>query len=323
VGATGAVGSIGVTGATGVGVTGATGPVGVTGVTGVTGPAGAGGTQGYWGSFWDVTDQTAAAINTAYPVNLGVSDANNLGVSIVSSNRITVANAGVYNVQFSFQLNNPAAQVHVAGIWIRLNGVDIPDTRGSVGVPDKQGSVDGQVLPAWNYVLKLNAGDYFQFYWSVNDTLVTLKTLPAGTTPTSPRVPSAIVTVTQVTYGQLGPTGATGPIGVTGATGPYGPSTIPKNSQTAAYTLQLVDVGKFVSITTGGITVSSAVAFVPGDVISIYNDSVSTQNISGSGVTLRLAGTATTGTRTIAQYGLGTILCVATNTFVVAGSGIA
>ena len=123
--------------------------------------------------------------------------------------------------------------------------------------------------------------------------------------------------------GSTGPSGSPGsPGGATGATGATGPSTIPKNSQTAAYTLQLTDVGKFVSITTGGVTVSSAVAFASGDVISIYNDSVSTQTITGSGVTLRLAGTPTTGNRTILPYGLGTILCVATNVFVVAGSGV-
>jgi hypothetical protein len=35
-----------------------------------------------------------------------------------------------------------------------------------------------------------------------------------------------------------------------------------------------------------------------------------------------LAGTATTGNRTLAQRGVATLLCVASNTFVITGAGI-
>ena len=97
---------------------------------------------------------------------------------------------------------------------------------------------------------------------------------------------------------------------------------LPANSQTAAYTLVATDHGKHISITTGGITVPSGV-FGVGDNVTIFNNSGSNQTITqGTSVTLRQAGTANTGNRTLAQYGIATLLCVASNTFVISGAGL-
>jgi hypothetical protein len=97
---------------------------------------------------------------------------------------------------------------------------------------------------------------------------------------------------------------------------------IPQNAKTAAYTLAVSDVGKHISITTGGVTVPASV-FSVGDAVSIYNNSASDQTITqGISVTLRLAGDGASGNKTLAGYGLATILCVASNTFVVAGGGL-
>ena len=102
---------------------------------------------------------------------------------------------------------------------------------------------------------------------------------------------------------------------------------IPQNAQTSAYVAAIGDVGKHISITTGGVTVNASI-FSAGDVFTIYNNTGSSQNITaGSGVTFRLAGTATSGTpRTVAQYGLATVLCVtggASPVFVLSGAGVA
>ncbi len=97
---------------------------------------------------------------------------------------------------------------------------------------------------------------------------------------------------------------------------------VPQNSQTSAYILAASDVGKHISITTGGVTVNSGI-FSAGDAISIYNNSGSNQTITqGGSVTMYLAGTATTGNRTLAQRGVATVLCVGTNTFVISGAGL-
>ncbi len=97
---------------------------------------------------------------------------------------------------------------------------------------------------------------------------------------------------------------------------------VPQNSQTSAYVLVASDAGKHISITTGGVTVNSGI-FSTGDTITIYNNSTSNQTITqGASVTIRQVGTATTGNRTLAQYGLCTLLCVASNTFVITGGGV-
>jgi hypothetical protein len=113
----------------------------------------------------------------------------------------------------------------------------------------------------------------------------------------------------------------------TGAAYKVGYRNIPQNAQTSAYVAAIGDVGEHISITTGGVTVNASI-FSAGDVFTIYNNSGSSQNITaGSGVTFRLAGTATSGTpRTVAQYGLATVLCVtggASPVFVLSGAGVA
>jgi hypothetical protein len=99
-------------------------------------------------------------------------------------------------------------------------------------------------------------------------------------------------------------------------------SNIPANTQTSAYTLVASDAGKHINITNGGVTVPSGV-FSVGDAISIFNNSTNDQTITqGGSVTLIEAGTINTGNRTLAQYGLATILCVQSNSFVITGSGL-
>jgi hypothetical protein len=97
---------------------------------------------------------------------------------------------------------------------------------------------------------------------------------------------------------------------------------VPINNQTSAYILAASDEGKTVSITTGGVTVNANI-LAAGSIVSIYNNSGSNQTITqGATVTIRQAGTANTGNRTLAQYGVCTVLCVASNTFVISGAGI-
>ena len=99
---------------------------------------------------------------------------------------------------------------------------------------------------------------------------------------------------------------------------------LPQNSQTASYTLALADAGKHISITTGGVVIpaNSSIAFPVGTAIVVFNDSGTSQNISITTDTLRQAGTANTGTRTLAQYGLATCVKVASTTWVISGAGV-
>lgn len=97
---------------------------------------------------------------------------------------------------------------------------------------------------------------------------------------------------------------------------------IPVNSQTSAYVAVSSDAGKFISITTGGVTINASTGFSTGQSVSIYNNSGSNQTITATGITLYQVGTANTGNRTLAQRGLCTILCVGSNTYVITGGGV-
>lgn len=97
---------------------------------------------------------------------------------------------------------------------------------------------------------------------------------------------------------------------------------IPVNNQTAAYLLTAADAGKFISLTTANVFVPTLV-FSAGQVVSVYNNSAAVITITqNTGVTMYLAGTATTGNRSLAQRGVATILCVAANTFAASGAGL-
>jgi len=96
---------------------------------------------------------------------------------------------------------------------------------------------------------------------------------------------------------------------------------VPQNSQSTSYVLVAADAGKHIS-TTAGVTVNTSV-FSVGDVVTIYNNSGSNITVTqGTSVTLRLAGTSTTGNRTLAQRGMCNLLCVAAGEFIASGSGV-
>ena len=177
------------------------------------------GQPAYWGSFWDTTTQTAASTTTAYTITLNSADANNNGVSVVSSSRITLANTGVYNLQISLQLSNADSSVHDATVWLRKNGSDVSNSASLITVPAKHGSNNGEIIAAWNYVMSLTAGDYVEFVWNATDTNLSIQTIAAGASPTRPQSPCVIVTATQLTQIGIGYGGLTSTSSVTIGTG--------------------------------------------------------------------------------------------------------
>jgi hypothetical protein len=106
------------------------------------------------------------------------------------------------------------------------------------------------------------------------------------------------------------------------ATNSVGFRGIPQEAKSAGYTLALTDNGKHISISSGNVTIpaSASIAFPIGATIAIYNNSASTRTIGITTDTLRLAGTATTGTRTLAARGLATLLKVGAAEWVATGS---
>ena len=154
----------------------------------------------YYGTFSDTTTQTPAAIYTPQAVTFNTTDIAD-GISRgTPTSRIVTAHSGFYNFQFSAQVASGSASVKKMWIWIRKNGVDVPNSNTEVTV-----SGSGTVLaPAWNWTLSMAAGDYFQMVFATDDVNVQILAVAAQTgangTPTfaRPAVPSMILTVTQV-----------------------------------------------------------------------------------------------------------------------------
>lgn len=156
-----------------------------------------------WGSFYDTTTQTAAVINTAYPININSTDPASNGVSIASGSRITFARGGVYSVTYSVQLTNSSAQMHDVNIWLRKNDSgssgDIVASDSKFTVTEKHGAIHGAVIGCVNYVLRLTAGDYLELIWSTDNLSCVIESFPAATSgPAHPSVPGIIVTAFQV-----------------------------------------------------------------------------------------------------------------------------
>lgn len=143
-----------------------------------------------YGSFYDTTDQTAAAANTAYAMTFNTTDFS-LGVTLgTPTSRVYTDTANVYNIQFSAQINTTVPTDHLAWIWLRKNGVDVPDSAGQIRTKGNNFAT----IAAWNYLLQMNAGDYFELMWAVDDTGVFISASAAGAF--HPAIPSVILTVT-------------------------------------------------------------------------------------------------------------------------------
>lgn len=141
-----------------------------------------------YGAYYDTTDHTAAATNTAYPVTLNSIQTEYSVKRGSNLSRIYVSETGVYNYQFSVQLNATGGANHHVYFWPRINGVDVPNSAGKVIV-----GANSETVSAWNYFFTLRDGDYVELFWSTASTNAYLDYV-AATAPV-PAIPSVIVTI--------------------------------------------------------------------------------------------------------------------------------
>ena len=149
-----------------------------------------------YGAFSDFTDQTTTA-NTATLLALATTDFSNQ-VTIATS-KITVQNAGIYNLQFSVQLENNSNAPQDVFIWLKQNGVDIVGSTGKVGLPARKNPGDPfHDIKGWNYFLSMAANDYAEIYWSTTSVDVSIQTYAASASPTKPSTASVVATMSFV-----------------------------------------------------------------------------------------------------------------------------
>lgn len=111
-------------------------------------------------------------------------------INATKASRIKVSQAGTYNFQFSIQLDKTAGGVGLWYVWARVNDSDKSWSASQVRV---QGN-NAEVFVAANLIYSLNANDYFELMYSVDDTSVQMLSVAAAAPV--PAIPSVILTVT-------------------------------------------------------------------------------------------------------------------------------
>ena len=150
---------------------------------------------GSYGSFYDTTTQTNVA-STARSMSFNTTDISN-GVSISGSTSpfntyIKTQNAGVYDIQFSAQVDKTDSGTDEIWIWLRKNGSNLNDTATSLQLVGN----GAHYVAAWNWFVNSAANDYYQIMWYSPDANVRLHA-EAGF-GIVPGIPSVILTANRV-----------------------------------------------------------------------------------------------------------------------------
>lgn len=169
---------------------------------------------GYYGAWQDMFTQTAASSNVGYPFIFRTIDLENQ-VRVVTNGtnltRITFDNTGIYNLQFSAQIQNADNAQHDVSIWLRKNGTDVVGSSGLISVPARKAAGagnEGHGVFGWNYLLSVVAGEYYEIVWSTTNAANVTIQYYAGANP-PPSTASVLATVTQQS-GIMAGTGITG-----------------------------------------------------------------------------------------------------------------
>jgi hypothetical protein len=151
-----------------------------------------------YGQFWSNVTQTVASPDTEYRFTFNNYDANSnvtLGTG-ASNSQIIINQTGIYNIQFSAQIDKAPVGSSTAAstIWFKKNGTAVPDSAGFLTIDNAI-----QDVLTWNILANVaNVGDYYEIAYAANRTYVSFPTIAGNVTIGSPASPSVIVTVTPV-----------------------------------------------------------------------------------------------------------------------------
>jgi hypothetical protein len=151
---------------------------------------------------------------------------------------------------------------------------------------------------------------------TVSSVSITTANGVSGTVATATTTPAISLSVATQAYGD-----ATTNVATTAFVDQF--RDVPANAQAGVYTLVLTDRGKCIDAN-GNITVpaNASVAFPVGAVIGFINVSAAAITIAITTDTMHLAGTATTGTRTLASWGMASMRKVSSTVWVISGAGL-
>jgi hypothetical protein len=150
-----------------------------------------------YGAFSSANDQTGS-ITQGTAMTFTATDIAD-GVTLASGSHLVVPNDGIYNLQFSAQLQNTDNAQNDVTVWFRIDGVDVPNSATQITVPArKSAGIYGYAVAAWNIFLEMTASQYVEIIWLPVSTQVSIQALPASLSPAYPAVPSVIATMNQV-----------------------------------------------------------------------------------------------------------------------------
>lgn len=146
-----------------------------------------------YGTFYDTTTQTNPVANAENLTTYNTTgEAFGITVEGSPATQLKVSKGGVYNFQFSAQFDVTGGGSASAYVWFKVNGTALPYTATKVVV----GGPNAETVAAWNYLVTMNAGDYFELAWSSSSTSMVM--LAEAASSPIPAVPSVIMTVTYV-----------------------------------------------------------------------------------------------------------------------------
>jgi hypothetical protein len=138
-----------------------------------------------------------SVLNTATPRVLTYTDFGTLVGITESAGQIFSTAGGEYLLTFSIQFSRSGGGGgSVAEAWIRINGVNVPNSNNRVLLA---GGASSEIIMTVPINIVLGAGDYVEVVFGTDNTLVIAEAIPPRVSPfVAPAIPSIIVNIDQV-----------------------------------------------------------------------------------------------------------------------------
>ena len=144
-------------------------------------------------AYYTTATYTAAAANTAYPINWeNTAYEQHVDIDGTYPSRIVFEHAGIYQIDFSCELQSTNSSSKSVYIWPRINGTDIPYSTIKHSVKD---SGESKVVSR-SGIFTVSAGDYLEAMYAVTDTALTIQ--GSAATAFAPAAPSATIVISEV-----------------------------------------------------------------------------------------------------------------------------
>lgn len=143
------------------------------------------------GAWHDMSRQIAVGVNAGTRMLCGSIDIQRGAWRDPGSDVFYVADAGIYNIEFSAQLDRNKGTDSEVWIWLSVNGAYVPESASVIRVKGN----NAESVASWNWLVELRPGGSFSIMWATDDLDTYLETFAASAF--APAVPSVIITITQ------------------------------------------------------------------------------------------------------------------------------